>query len=368
MTDAPDASVKLRTVLDYVPCEACLAQPVKEQDLLCSICARLDRQVGVRISVRSTILVERPSEPGPVVIEPPAPPVPAPEPLDIVLARPGEALPEPRPGITQVVLEPLEPEPPVVAAEPEVEWDDVASWTAADDPFEYVRPLAAPPPPPPEPVPEDAFVFAPPPREPEPEPAPVEAREEAWMPVEEVVVEPEPAEAWAPPVPHEAQPEPPLEESTPWARPADPVEEPVLEATVVEDDVVEMEVLPDEPAAESEPGSTDLWKLRGFDRSSERGFRGAGVTEVIHLAGHDPHELGSRTGVPPERLVPWIQAADLVHEAGVPLESAIALVAAGVAGPRGLREMDAETVVERAQAFAGARIATQDVKRWKRRV
>ncbi|HET6403157.1 MAG TPA: hypothetical protein VFH78_00800, partial [Candidatus Thermoplasmatota archaeon] len=69
----PDAGTKLRLVLDYLPCEACLAQPVDDQELLCSICARLDRQVAVRVGTRTTILLEKPSPPPAPVVIPPAP-------------------------------------------------------------------------------------------------------------------------------------------------------------------------------------------------------------------------------------------------------------------------------------------------------
>lgn len=357
MADLPDASVKLRTVLDYLPCEACLAQPVRDQDVLCSICRRLDRQVGVRVSVRRTVLVERPSEPEPVVIPPPAPAAPAAQPLDVVLAGPGEALPEPRPGVAQVVLEPLAP--PAPPEEPEPSFDDLVAWEPPGDAFEYLPPApaaAAFRAPEPEPVPREEFVFAPPPPEPEPEPAREPEAVEDWMPTEEAAVQQEEA-LWAPP-PQEEPPEPVAAE-------AEPVEE-ILQTEVVEDEPVEMEVLPDDEPAPR--GDSDLWRLRGFDAAAESALAGAGVTAVSHLAGHDPGELAQRTGLDAARLARWVQVADLNQDAGVPLDSAIALVTAGVAGPRGLREMDAETVVERTRAFGGADVSPAEVKRWKRRV
>ena len=354
MTDAPDASVKLRTVLDYLPCEACLAQPVKDQELLCSVCRRLDREVGVRIAVRRTVILERPSEPEPVVIQPPVPAAPATQPLDVVLRVGDEPLPDPREGVVQVVLEPLVDEEPVFA--------DAFGWDPADDAFEFVKPAPAPEPAfaPPAEVPQDEYVFAPPPpEEPAPEPEPVAA--EDWMPTEDVPVQQESDEAWAPPA-EEPQPEPEPD-------PLPPEEEPILEATIVEEEEpVEMEVLEDEPEPAAADGDSDLWRLRGFDRASEEALRAANITAVTHLSGHDAGELASRTGLAAERLAPWVQVADLVQEAGVPLDAAIALVTAGIRGPKGLRELTAESVVERTHAFAGRDLAVSDVRRWKRRV
>ena len=173
-------------------------------------------------------------------------------------------------------------------------------------------------------------------------------------------------------------PPPPVEEPPPEPEPEpEPAraEETILEATLVEDDViqaevvedvVEMEVLPDDDAPPE--GDSDLWRLRGFDHAAASALRGAGVTAVAHLAGHDAGELSARTGLPQERLVPWVQVADLTHEGGVPLDAAIALVTAGIAGPRGLRDADPESVVERVHAFGGRDLSLSDVKRWKRRV
>ena len=372
MTDAPapDASVKLRAVLDYLPCEACLAQPVRDQDVLCSICRRVDRQVGVRVAVRRTVILERPSEPEPVVIQPPGvAPAPAAQEVDVVLRVEGEPLPDPRPGVPQVVLEPLAPPaaPPVVVVDAEPEFGDVVGWEPRDDAFEYVPPAPRREAPPPEPVPQDEYVFAPPPPEPEPEPPREPEAAEDWMPVEDVPLQ-QADEAWAPQEePPEPQPEPepaPVEEEV---LEATPVEDEVLEAQVVEDDeVLEMEVVEDDDAAPA--GDADLWRLRGFDRAAEAALQGAGVTAVAHLAGHDAGELGERTGLAPSRLAPWIQVADLVHEAGVPLDAAVALVTAGIAGPRGLREAAPDALVERVHAFGGRDLSLSDVKRWKRRV
>lgn len=367
MADLPDASAKLRTVLDYVPCEACLAQPVRDQDVLCSICRRVDRQVGVRVAVRRTVLVERPSEPEPVVIPPPAPAAPATQPLDVVLAAPGEPLPEPRPGVTQVVLEPLAPPPPAAPPEePEPAFDDLVGYEAPSDAFGYVPPARAPErAPEPEPIPREEYVFAPPPPEPEPEPPRAPDAVEDWLPTEEAVVQEEPS-AWAP-ARQDEPPEPePQPEPVPEPEPEPVVEDEVLETEVVEE-VVEMEVLPEEDEAPAR-GDSDLWRLRGFDAASEAALAGAGIQAVAHLAGHDAGELSARTGLEAGRLARWVQVADLTQEAGVPLDAAIALVTAGVAGPRGLREMDAQAVVERAHAFGGMDLSLSDVKRWKRRV
>lgn len=461
--ELPEAATKLRMVLDYLPCEACLSQPTKDQEVLCSICRRVDRQVAIRVATRTTVILERPSEPpAPVVIpaaeaapaeaapaapvEPPAPP--APLPVRVLFAD------EPRertPGI-EVIVEPLTPsEPkgglfarrrsvpeaapvaapaaveearapePVAAAEPEAEpqWDDVVSYTPSDDlfgtagrpamaarerpeeePFEFTRraPREEPAPAPfdealarpAEEAPQDDFVFRPPSRD--EEPAVEEAPE--LLPTEEVPVEEEGSSRWAPreevfadePAPAPAQAEP-VEEVQDFAPVED--EEPIQETEIVEmevipdeepileTEIVEMEILPDEdlveapaPAAAPQaprPRDSDLWRLRGFDLEAEAGFARVGITAISHLSGHDANELAERARLPPERLVAWIQVADLVQEVGVPIESAVALVAAGVPGPRGLRELDAEDVADRVAAFGGATISTREIKRWKRR-
>ena len=371
MAEADPAS-KLRTVLDYVPCEACLSQPVAHQELLCSVCRRLDRQVGVRISVATTVITERPSkpEPEPVVIPPPQP---APEPqapvvpaVEIVSA---DAPPRPRdaPPAIEVVVEPLveAPVPVPIPAPAEPEWDDVASFEPAfDDMFEKVpggeeprfRREEAFPEEVPD-VPRDDFVFQPSPPTDEEPPAPREEEPvEDWMPAEEAPAQPEPRE-----------------EPSPWAPPEEtlvnvPVlseEEEIVEPTIVEDEpepeIVEMEVVEDEAAGE-EAWRSDLWRLPGFDRDADSALAVANVRELSHLSGHDPNELSSRTSLAADRLAPWIHVADLVQEVGVPLQSALALVAAGIEGPRGLRETDAEAVVERAPD-----VKLGDVKRWKRR-
>lgn len=389
MTDA--AAEKLRTVLDYVPCEACLAQPVDHQELLCSICRRLDREVGVRVAFRTTVLVERPSEPaaaGPVVI-PPAPPAeptaaagavvpPAAPPVEVRFVEAGELLPKPAKADAPAVEVFVEPyaDPvaaPVVAPEPDVEWEDVASFTPpSDDVFDYTPgPVAArPAAPPPQPIllPEepaeagqDDFVFRPPPATEAPAARREEEPDEEWMPTDEVRVVPEDApldaeSAWAPPrdEPRPAEPEPVAQPE------AEPVE------TLPVEDVVEMQVVEDEPAPEPASGS-DLWKLRGFDASAEAALGGASVRALSHLSGHDAGELSSRTGLPASRLASWIDVADLVHEVGVPPESAVALVAAGVAGPKGLRAADPDDVVEKVSALGGGEVRLSDVKRWKRR-
>ena len=387
----PEAATKLRMVLDYLPCEACLAHPVEEQDLLCTICARLDRQVAVRVGTRTTVLLERPSPPeAPVVIPPavevpqPAPAPPIAVPAREVLVRMADEPATARTNVVEVVLEPIAPPPaPVVAplpepapqpeAEPEPEFDisDIVDFVPAREEFFDYRPgRATPPPLPPrapepvvaparvvEPAPRDDYVFRPPPQE-EPVREPErEAIVEEIFPAEEVPVESAPEERqWAPP-PEEA----PVELA--------PVEEEeVLEMEVVEEDeVVEMELVEEEEPAAAPAGSGELYRLRGFDAGAEAALARKGITEIAHLSGHDAGELAQQTGVPLARMQPWVQVADLVHEVGVPVDAAVALVAAGVAGPRGLRDADAEELADRVSAFGGAQLRAADIRRWKRR-
>lgn len=426
-TSLPDAAAKLRTVLDYLPCEACLAQPVADQEILCSICARLDRQIAVRVGTRRTVLIERPSAPvAPVVIEPPAPAMAAPPAKPIVVRFADDATPA-LAGSVEVVVEPLvrlpppvvapvvlpvePPAPPVevpVEAEPEepaFEFDDVVSYAPArDEFFDYKAPRKAPEParePEPEPAPaakepeaftppEDDFVFRPPTRdEPAREPEPVAVEE--MVPTEEVPVEStrEEVEQWAPPpdlLAEEAEAAPkeePLVE--PWAPPAPqeeepvemevlPVEEELVETELVpegpEEEVLEMEVVeegPESPAAPTATGAGDLYRLRGFDAASESALARVNITRLEHLSGHDAGELAERAHLPFDRLVAWIQVADLVHNVGVPLDAANALVAAGINGPRGLAEADPDEVADRVLAFGGYPISAREITRWKRR-
>lgn len=436
MTEAP-ASSKLRTVLDYVPCEACLAQPTDEQELLCSVCRRLDRQIGVRIAVRTTVLLDRPSvsTEAPVII-PPAPAVEAPR-VDVRFVPAGERAPKPPVdgAPVEVILEPytepvdevapspaaapvpaLEPVPvpapeavpeptseavPEPTPEPEREFnvDDIVDYEPVGDLFGYTpaepstRAAAEPPrESAPEPiiidelapvagaeVAQDDFVFRPPPPAQEEQPV---AREEEpvedWLPTDEV-----PVEAVEP-----------REETSPWSRP--PEEEPILDAVqelaaepepepqgapepepapqlpqaevVEEEEILEMELVEDEPLPTPVAGETDLWRLRGFEREADERFAAAGIKTISHLAGHDPVELSERTGLPPTRVTAWVHVADLTQDVGVPLDAAIAIVAAGVAGPRGLRDAEPDDIVERVKAFGGGEVALSDVKRWKRRV
>lgn len=410
-------------MLDYLPCEACLAQPVDDQELLCSICARLDRQVAVRVGTRTTIVVERPSPPPAPVVIPPAPapePEPAPPaPLREVVVRFASEEARAKPGAIEVVVEPLAAPPAPVpgplpvpvpeaalAAEiapPEEEdaWaiDDIVEYTRArDEFFDYRKPAAAeapeparaaepepapapaPPPPraPPEPVAEDDFVFRPPAHE---EPA---RREEPVVqddviPVDEVPLEspPEEQERWAPPPdfladeeePAPPAPAPPEEVEEIVELEAVPEEEPVVEMEVLPEDeeVVEMEVVEDEPEPPAPSATGDLYRLRGFDAASGAALAKARITQLSHLSGHDAGELAQRTGLPLPKLQPWIQVADLVEEVGVPVDAAVALVAAGVAGPRGLRDADEDEVADRASAFGGYAVNARDVRRWKRR-
>ncbi|HUR68959.1 MAG TPA: hypothetical protein VM370_06905 [Candidatus Thermoplasmatota archaeon] len=412
----PDASTKLRLVLDYLPCEACLAQPVVDQDLLCTICARVDRQVAVRVEARTTVLLERPSPPAAPVVIPPAPEPVAVMPMALVVRFSDER--EAAPGAREVVVEPLppariplvalraaaapQPPPALAPEEPEFNVDDLVTFIPAfQEYFDYAGPLAAhrayrapvPREPEPEPVvlareappPEDDFVFRPPDRAPEPSPVEESPIEEV-VPIEEVPVERAMTETreeeWAPAsdfLPEE-ETEPVVERTPePAAEPEEevfemevlPEEEEIFEAELVEDDVVEMELLPDEEAAPAPPAPTssfgDLWRLRGYDAASDGALGRSGITEVVHLSGHDAGELASRTGIAFDRLVPWIQVADLVQEVGVPLDAAIALVAAGIAGPKGLAEADPDEIADRASAFGGYAVNARDVRRWKRR-
>ena len=582
MTEGPaDASSKLRLVLDYLPCEACLSKPVQDQELLCSICRRLDRDVDVTTVRRVTVLLERPA---PVVaIAPPMPlpppeetpvpaPVEAPVPVEPAVPAPVE---EPRPvvGVDVLTEELVETPPPAVAPPPPVEetpppveqapaqaevapepqpepapeptpeperkrrfslfrrkeekpaeaapaeeepvFDDVASFEPRDDDFGVARGEAAAEPeedpfdftrtPPPReerpaeavvPVAdelEDDFLYRPaeePPREPEPEPLllaeePVEApREEVpvepaqgqnpWAPPEEFLLdEPAPAEparearAW----PDESEPnpflrpteeaeeeivemevlpddEPPAPEPQRWA-PSPAPEEDVVETEIVEMEVVEDEApapqpepVPAEPAreeappkrggfsslfkrkkaaeearaseaapepapepayvppgeAEPAPGAspwssaeevqadeldlaapapapvagplpeTDLHRLPGFEGAHQEALARERIESISHLSGHDPVELAERTGLPQETLASWVHVADLVQEVGVPMDAALALVAAGVQGPRGLRDMDGRAIVDRVgEQGDAAGVTFQNVKRWKRR-
>lgn len=428
----PDASTKLRMVLDYLPCEACLAQPVDDQDLLCSLCARLDRQVAVRVGTRTTILLEKPSAPeAPIVIPavpgtaspsqaagPPAPapaPEPAPAPLAEVVVRFVDDAPIEKPGVIEVVVEPLAPPAPVPLPppaapvplpepepEPAFDVDDIATFTKARDEFfdyrqvEARRPEPLPPPLPPpsvepaplfakpaeEPAPEDDFVFRPPPQE---EPARVFVEEpvvrDDIIPEEEVPVEStrEEQEKWAPPPDFLAEEEPAAQPEPEPTPPPQQIEEGIIEMDVVEDEPLEMELVPEEDevvememVAEDEPepptsGTGDLWRLRGFDAAAAAALGKQRIQEIAHLSGHDAGELSERSGLPQGKLIPWIQVADLVHDVGVPVDAAIALVAAGVAGPKGLRDADPDEIADRATAFGGHAVQAKDVKRWKRR-
>ncbi|HWG92411.1 MAG TPA: hypothetical protein VNZ52_16310 [Candidatus Thermoplasmatota archaeon] len=64
---------KLRLVLDYLPCEPCLAVKVPDQELYCSLCRRLSRTVAQKVIVPVDVLVEAPApaEPEPIIVPPP---------------------------------------------------------------------------------------------------------------------------------------------------------------------------------------------------------------------------------------------------------------------------------------------------------
>lgn len=450
----PDAGTKLRLVLDYLPCEACLAHPVDNQDLLCTLCARLDRQVAVRVGTRTTVLVERPAAAETPIVIPPAsvapPPTPVePEPAPVVVPAAPEMhvrfaldASDPRPGIVEIVVERMEPVPspvpmllpfvaeapivvPVAAPEPEFVAvpapepeesdfyvDDIVSFTAArDEFFDYsgkpaaqaraerepavVREEPAPAAPAP---PEDDFVFRAPPREEEPARVEEATLSEEIIPSEEVAVvaQDAPEEHWAPPPDFLADEEPERvvepelaeeiqETELAQDEPVPATEEDVFEMEVMPDDedviapvavpleeeALEMEVLADDeeaPAPEAHPaGSGELYRLRGFDQTAETALATAGITAVSHLSGHDAGELGPRVGLPFERLRDWVQVADLVQEVGVPFDAASALVAAGIAGPRGLSDADPDEVADRVSAFGGLQVNARDVRRWQRR-
>ena len=503
---AADASLKLRLVLDYVPCEVCLATPTKDQHILCSICARLDRDVGVRATRRTAVIIERPeAPPEPVFIPPapteepvdeapaeafapepaaaatPTPPVPqGPPPVEVHLwdgkrrsEREGRAIeviiepyaehlaapvavpapvaaaaavPEPEPAAEEAsfddsfgvegaaerpprnaeAAETAAPDEPVAEeTEDEDEWDDLASFEAPDDGFAYEPPAREERPEParaPE-EPQDDFVFRPPQTQEEPEPARVEDDDAAWAPAEEVPVEPEDESRspWARPeetdflaeeaaeaeARQQQEPEPEQPEAAPLESDDDDIiETEIVEMEVIEDEpepepqrapepqaaappaeedddiieteIVEMEIIEDEPeappaaapaaaTAAAHPDS-DLYRLRGFDDTHFTALESERIVSLSHLSGHDANDLARRTGLAADHLVPWVQVADLVHEVGVPIDAAVAMVAAGVPGPRGLAEMDEQAIVDRVQAFGGASVSTRDVKRWKRRV
>ena len=149
----PDASTKLRLVLDYLPCEACLSKPVADQELLCSLCRRLHREVDATRVSRALVILERPT---PVALPPPAP---LPGPLEVAVPAPVETpVPAPFPA----------PEAPAAAEAlpPEAPWPVVGVDVLVE---EYVAPAQAWAPAPVEATP--VFVEA---AEavPEPEPAP----------------------------------------------------------------------------------------------------------------------------------------------------------------------------------------------------
>lgn len=539
MTEGPtDASSKLRLVLDYLPCEACLSKPVADQDLLCSVCRRLDRDVDVTTVRRMTVLLERPTP----VLAAPAPPAPLPPPEETPVPAPVEEAPapvevppppppeEPFPvvGVDVLTEEYVETPPPAVEVapiveveaqeeppeappepapeparkrgfslfrrkteeapaepEPEPEFDDVAGFEPKDDSFGFVR--EEPPLREVQEEPDAAFDFTSPPEErPAEAPAPVvdeleddflyrpapEPERDPFLledqpieaPREEVSVEPEGQNPWAPPGERLAQEPAPEEwpnesqerapEPEPFFAP-EPEEEPILETEMVEEEpaaeeeifeteIVEMEVVADEepapapaepeparpaeekrrggfsslfkrgrkpaeeerapePAPEPEPpvearesawappgeaapaqemdelreeapapaaavpeSRSDLYRLAGFARGHEEALALLRIESLSHLSGHDPVELAERTGIDPATLAAWVQVADLANEVGVPLEAALALVAAGVPGPRGLRDMDARAIVDMVGA-ADTGVTFQNVKRWKRR-
>ncbi|HVL88331.1 MAG TPA: DUF4332 domain-containing protein [Candidatus Thermoplasmatota archaeon] len=162
------AAEKLRVVLDYVPCDACLRIPGDEQDLYCAICARLHRTV-VQKTVRSRVVLVETELPAPepvspveltspmAAMEPEAAWRPAPEPAAAIeTTRVTEPRPEPAEAFIDTIVEDAEPEPapekmfpPARKPEPEGDLSDFVT---------IVRPTRSAPEPAPswEPVAEEA--------------------------------------------------------------------------------------------------------------------------------------------------------------------------------------------------------------------
>ena len=118
--------------------------------------------------------------------------------------------------------------------------------------------------------------------------------------------------------------------------------------------------------------ASDLYRLAGFTRRHHDALAAQRIESISHLSGHDPIELADRTDLDAFQLTSWVHVADLVQEVGIPLDGALALVAAGVDGPRGLRDMDARAIVDRVTnvniTIGDPSVVTlQNVKRWKRR-
>ena len=427
---------KFRTVLDYLPCEACLEIPVEDQELHCSICRRVSRVVAVRTSREVAVVVEAPAVPivlpVPDVEVPPAPAaalVEEPTPVALAAAEGDEegadvgfassmqaaeeidedidigfertppaaepAYAEAEPAIEQeapidgkdFTFDPdtLEPEPEdellreaeawaEAAAEEEVELQPVTR-----EELEGLRPLEPEPwpeepPPAAEPTPEalevlevveeqDAQPLEPDPLEAEtsvvpvpPPPEPVETLEVLEVVEDEAPVEPgaPEGEVWedepwpeevAPPTPVDAsggaEAPPPLEDADEaWAEPASPPAE-----APVEDPVSRL---------------SDVGDVYGEKLLAQ------GVQRVRDLAGRDAKALAKATGIDRKLVDRWVRAADL-HQAGVSIAYAEAVVRAGYDSPRALRKARPDKVardVNRVLSEGAAPLDADTVRAW----
>ncbi|MBI4392366.1 MAG: DUF4332 domain-containing protein [Euryarchaeota archaeon] len=123
---------KLRIVLDYVPCDACLRIPCDDQELFCSLCSRITRTVAHKQIVRRKVLVESP-EPE-LGIEPVVPIGETPPPLAAKEEPATITMEEPRP-VEAAVTQPTEPaaastpsdEPPAVVTQERLQREDSAA-------------------------------------------------------------------------------------------------------------------------------------------------------------------------------------------------------------------------------------------------
>lgn len=171
--ETPPLPAKLRTVLDYLPCDACLQEPSPEQDLLCSVCHRLDRTVTAKRVERRTIIVVRPAPPAAEpVIEPPA-------------RAPLEAEEEPQPEPPQAEPAEAEVEEPLAEPEPEPQRPALPRVLIVDRDAAQKGPRG-------EPGVLEVFISSIAPPLPTPEPAPVVAPTPEPAPVAEPVADPDP--------------------------------------------------------------------------------------------------------------------------------------------------------------------------------
>jgi Domain of unknown function (DUF4332) len=260
----------------------------------------------VRVAVTTTVILDRPTPPA------------AAEP--VVIPAPAAIAPPAPPPVEVRYLAPGEKVPKEKRGAPAIE---VFVTPIEEAPAPVVAAVAAAPAAPPveeEPEWDDIVGYRPPP------PAPA-------------APPPEDDHVFQPPAPEEAPPPADVgaEEASPWARPP-------------------------------EPERSDLWRLLDFDEGAEEALGRAAIRTLADLSGRDAGDLAASTGVNETRLQEWIHVANLKEEVGVPVDAAIALVAAGIAGPRGLQDTEAEDVVTKVGASGGgASVQLKDVKRWKRR-